>query len=105
MNDDFTLEGFFDQFLVNVRPTLRVLPGQAVDAHLAEQGIQWSFSRISAFNAASTGAHARLGTVDCGSATFLCVGALQLALLTTPPFVHLSFSNRQRPSMRLAPPR
>lgn len=77
---------------------------QAVDAHLAAQGIQWSFSRISAFNAASTGAHARLGTIDCGSATFLCVGAVQLALLSTPPFVHLSFSNRQRPSVRLAPP-
>ena len=29
---------------------------------------------------------------------------VQLALLSTPPIVHLSFSNRQRPSVRLAPP-
>lgn len=78
---------------------------QAVDAHLAAQGVLWSFSRISAFNAASIAAHARLGTVDCGSATFLCIGPLQISLLSMRPFVHLSLSNRQRPSMRLSPPR
>lgn len=77
---------------------------QAVDAHLAEQGMQWTFSRISAFNADSMAAHARLGIVDCGSATFLCAGALQLAVLSTPPFLHLSFSSRQRPSLLLSPP-
>jgi hypothetical protein len=78
---------------------------QAVDAHLAAQGVQWSFSRISAFNAASIAAHGRLGTVDCGSATFLCVGPLQLSLLSMRPFVHLSWSSRQRPSIRLPLPR
>ena len=77
----------------------------AVDTHLAKQGIQWSFSRISAFNANSIAAHTRLGIVDCGSATFLCVGALQIAVLSTPPFMHLSFSSRHRPSIRLSPPR
>ncbi|HET9977953.1 MAG TPA: hypothetical protein VFQ20_10980 [Burkholderiaceae bacterium] len=78
---------------------------QAVDAHLATQGVQWSFSRISAFNAASIAAHARLGIVDCGSATFLCIGPLQLSLLSMRPFMHLSWSSRQRPSIRLSPPR
>lgn len=77
----------------------------AVDAHLAAQGVQWSFSRISAFNAASMAAHARLGTVDCGSATFVCIGPLQLSLLSIRPFVHLSLSCRQCPAIRLAPPR
>lgn len=78
---------------------------QAVDAHLAAQGVKWSFSRISVFNAASIAAHARLGTVNCGSATFLCAGPLQVSLLSMRPFMHLSLSNRQRPSMQLLPPR
>lgn len=78
---------------------------QAVDSRLAEQGVQWSFSRISVFNAESISAHSRLGIVNCGSAIFLCIGPFQLSLLTMPPFVHISFSNRQRPLMRLTPPR
>lgn len=78
---------------------------QAVDSHLAEQGIQWSFSRISAFNADSVAAHARLSTVDCGSAVFICAGPVQLAVLPTWPLVHLSLFARQRPFMRLSPPR
>ena len=77
----------------------------AVDTHLSAQGVQWSFSRISAFNAASIAAHARLGAVNCGSATFLCIGALQISLLSMRPFVHLSLSSGQRPSLRLLPPR
>lgn len=76
----------------------------AVDSHLAGQGVRWSFSRISTFNPGSLAAHARLNTVDCGSATFLCLGPLQLSLLSAAPFVHLSLSDQQRPSIRLAPP-
>ena len=78
---------------------------QAVDARLQAQGVQWSFSRISVFNAESIAAHSRLGIVGCSSATFLCIGAFQLSLLATRPFVHLSFSNQQRPLIRLSPPR
>ena len=78
---------------------------QAVDAHLAAQRVQWSFSRISAFNPASIAAHRRLGTIACGNATFLCAGPLQVAFLSMSPFVHLSFSPRQRPSLLLSPPR
>ena len=77
---------------------------QAVDSRLAEQGVRWSFSRITVFNPESIAAHSRLGIVNCGSASFLCVGPVQLSVLTTSPFVHLSFSSRQRPLLRLFPP-
>lgn len=77
---------------------------QAADLHLTAQGVQSNFSRISAFNAPSLAAHARLGLVKCHSTTFLLFGPLQLALLPRPPFVHLSFSDRQRPTIQLRPP-
>ena len=78
---------------------------QVADAQLAQQGVIWSFSRISAFNAESLASHARLGIVDCAHATFLCIGPLQLALLSMRPFVHLSFSAGRQPVLSLAPPR
>jgi hypothetical protein len=78
---------------------------QAADRHLTSQGVRWSFSRISAFNASSLAAHQRLGLVKCHTATFLRVGPLQLALLPQLPFLHASFRDRQRPTIRLYPPR
>jgi len=53
----------------------------AVDADLAQQGVRWSFSRISRFNRASIGAHARLGARCVGRASFLRYGVWQLAWL------------------------
>ena len=77
---------------------------QAVDTQLKARGIQWTFSRISAFNAESLAAHAKLGTIECHSATFLLVGRLQLSLLPQRPYVHASLSTRRRPTLRLEPP-
>lgn len=77
---------------------------QAVDDHLAAQGVRWSLSRISTFNPGSLSSHARLGTVDCGTATFLVLGRLQLALLGQAPFVHLSWRAGARPTVTLAAP-
>ena len=77
---------------------------QAVDRHLKEQGVNWTFSRISAFNPESLAAHAKLGIVECYSAVFLLVGKLQLSLLPQRPYVHLSLSDKRRPVLRLDPP-
>lgn len=78
---------------------------QAVDEHLAAQGVRWSLSRISTFNPGSLSSHARLGTVDCGSATFVVLGRLQLAVLDRAPWLHLSWRPDQRPVVTLPAPR
>lgn len=77
---------------------------QAVDEHLAAEGVAWSFSRISAFNPASLTSHARLGAVRRESATFVVMGGVQLALLAQAPYLHLSWRLAQRPRLRLPPP-
>ncbi len=75
-----------------------------VDSELSTQGVQWSFSRISAFNSASLSSHARLGTVICGSAVFMLIGPVQLSLLPDFPYAHVSFSEFCKPIVRLRPP-
>jgi hypothetical protein len=57
---------------------------------LHERGIEWTCSRISAFNPASLRAHARIGAVPMGSATFFRLGRWQLMLASRPPYCHLS---------------
>ena len=54
------------------------------------QGVRWSCSRISRFNRASLAAHARLGTLDLGTATFLRCGRWQWMVASRPPYLHLS---------------
>ncbi len=76
----------------------------AANDHLRKQGIDWSISRISAFNAASLAAHARLGTVPLGYATFLCIGPLQLAFLPQQPVPRVSWNNASRPTLILRGP-
>lgn len=76
---------------------------EAANAHLAAQGIQWSLSRISAFNPASLAAHRRLGIQKIASASFLKCGAMQLSILNRWPYIHLSMTG-QGPILRLAPP-
>jgi hypothetical protein len=73
--------------------------------HLADTGVRWSFSRISAFNLASLQAHCRLGLQRLFSATFICLGNVQLALIGAAPYIHLSLSSQSRPALQLRPPR
>lgn len=54
------------------------------------RGVQWTCSRISAFNPASLRAHRRLGAVPLGTATFIGLGRWQLMFATRPPYLHLS---------------
>lgn len=76
----------------------------AVDRELAEGGVAWTFSRISTFNRASLAAHARLGTIECCKVLFVRAGPLQLSVLPGAPWLHVSASDRRRPTLRLAAP-
>ncbi|MCK0510763.1 GNAT family N-acetyltransferase [Aromatoleum buckelii] len=76
----------------------------AANSHLDGQGVRWSFSRISTFNPASLSSHSRLGVRKLYTATFLCLGKLQVAVIGAPPFVHFSLSPASRPVLRLHPP-
>lgn len=76
----------------------------AANSHLDKRGIRWSMSRISAYNPTSLAAHGRLGIHKLCSATFLCIGPLQISFIGTRPWIHISFSAASRPTVRLAPP-
>lgn len=76
----------------------------AANAHLASDGVRWSFSRISSFNPDSVAAHARLGIRTVGHATFLRLGPVQIMLADRPPYVHLSLGAAARPRLLLTPP-
>jgi hypothetical protein len=96
-------------FDVYVEPRFRIGRTMArlwdhVDRGLAAGGVRWSFSRISVFNAASLASHRRLGIVECGHATFLCLGPLQLAWLPGRVLPQAGFGARSRPEVRLAAP-
>ncbi len=71
------------------------------EAHgrLHARGIQWSCSRISAFNAASLRAHRRVGIVHLGAATFFALGRWQLMLANLPPYLHISGSAASFPQL------
>lgn len=78
---------------------------KAVDRELAAQGVRWSFSRISVFNAASLRSHARLGAVVVGRATFVEIGPLQLAWCTAGgPAWHACLPGSAGPTVRLEAP-
>lgn len=77
---------------------------QHANRMLYDDGVRWSFSRISAFNPASLAAHSRLGIVRLSSAVFLVAGSFQVALFTQRPFVHLSWHAADRPVLRLSVP-
>lgn len=68
---------------------------------LTENNILWSCSRISPYNTGSLGAHARLGTVFLGSATFFCVGRWQITFASVSPYFHLSTHSGSFPEFRL----
>jgi hypothetical protein len=72
---------------------------------MGERDYRWTISRISAFNRESLAAHRRLGIRRIGTATFLRLGTVQVALLDRAPFVHASWRDAQAPVLRLGPPR
>jgi GNAT superfamily N-acetyltransferase len=76
---------------------------QHVEDDLVAQGVHWSFSRISRFNASSLKSHARLGARAIGTATFLVVGDWQLASMGRSGW-SLSGPGGRRPTLTLHPP-
>lgn len=72
--------------------------------YLRTRGIDWSLSRISAFNARSFGSHARLGARCVGSLLFLKAGSLQASFLPRPPFIRLSTGPKAIPSVEVRAP-
>lgn len=70
----------------------------------AAEGVCWSFSRISMFNAASLKSHARLGARPVGRAVFVVIGPWQLMLSSLAPRWHLSRDERRVPALRLPSP-
>jgi GNAT superfamily N-acetyltransferase len=71
---------------------------------MRERGYRWSISRISAFNSPSLSAHRRLGTVRLGTATFVQIEGLQLALLDRAPYLHFTGREGDVPRLRFAVP-
>ncbi|NGZ87113.1 GNAT family N-acetyltransferase [Duganella aceris] len=63
---------------------------EAARRHLRQQGVRWTCSRISAFNAPSLRAHGRIGTVRLGAALFVRCGGWQWMVASLAPHFHLS---------------
>lgn len=72
--------------------------------HLSQSGKHWSFSRIAASNVESIRSHRRLGIQPLFSASFLCIGTMQLMLSTHRPFFHVSLSSSRIPTLSFDTP-
>jgi hypothetical protein len=72
---------------------------------LTSRRIEWSLSRISAFNSGSIMSHARMGAARIGSAAFLAIGTWQIAVSTVPPRLHFSVRAGSFPIYALGPGR
>ena len=77
---------------------------KAVDQHLSNQGVRWTFSRISRFNAESLNAHARLGAISVGQATFLTWGRWEAGWSRTSAGCRFSCSRNRRVCIELVAP-
>lgn len=77
---------------------------KAVDAALAADGVKWTFSRISRFNADSLNSHARLGAVSVGRVDVLVLGPLQVACSRVGGRCRFSCGLKRRMQVNLHPP-
>lgn len=77
---------------------------QAANAQLVTEGVEWSFSRISALNTESLAAHRRMGAKSVGKAVFLSIGHLQLSFFSLSPFFHFSSGPQRLPCLDLTTP-
>ena len=75
----------------------------AANRFLTSQEIQWSLSRISAFNSGSIMSHSRLGARRIGAVSFLSLGPWQIAASTVSPFFHVSTHAKSFPTYALNP--
>lgn len=68
---------------------------------LRREGVTWSFSRVSAFNALSVASHSRMGAMRVGVATFVIFGRWQVSAATVRPFLFFSRNPASVPVFRL----
>jgi len=73
----------------------------AANQHLQKNNINWTMSRISAFNPQSVASHNRLGASQVGSATYFCAGQYQLMISSLKPFIHISGFNSTPPDISI----
>ena len=102
---DQPTEGVWD-YDVHVEPRFRLgrtfaRLWDAANMRLSEQGIKWSFSRISAFNSQSLQSHKRMGLQVLAGLTFVCLGPLQLMVSSCSPFINMSWNGLGRPVIRV----
>lgn len=76
----------------------------AANKRLKNNRIQWTMSRIDAFNPQSLRSHEKLGAHKIGSAVYICGKKTQLTLSTLPPYIHFSRNEKSIPTLRLKSP-
>lgn len=76
----------------------------AANKLLTEHNIQWSMSRISAFNAVSLASHSRLGTKRLGILNFIVLGPLQFTIGNLSPYIHFSPTSKSRLKIKVYSP-
>jgi hypothetical protein len=74
---------------------------EACRVYLSSKGVRYTYSRVSAFNAASLRAHARLGMMRIHTMTYLSVGSIELMVANVAPYVCVSWSNTSVPRVTL----
>lgn len=102
---DQPAEGVWD-YDVHVEPRFRMgrtfaRLWDAANMRLSEQGIKWSFSRISAFNKQSLQSHKRMGLDVLAGLSFFCFGPLQIMLSSCFPYLNVSWNGSGRPVIHL----
>ena len=70
---------------------------------LGQQGIRYTFSRLTRFNVASRRAHRHLGWRLVGRALFLQLGRFEMMLATIAPYVSTSLATSRRVRLTLRP--
>jgi len=73
----------------------------AANEFLRARGVRCSYSRLTRFNLPSRRAHLRLGARCIGRMFVLQMGKVECTLATLPPYVHVSFSERDRTHLKL----
>ena len=64
----------------------------------------WTMSRISRLNVTSFQSHKSMGAIRALNILFVVVGRMQLMLAPIRPFVHLSLSDKSRPTLEVSLP-
>lgn len=75
----------------------------AANERFSFSGIEWSMSRISAFNKQSIQSHSRMGTRRLHALTFVCLGRLQIGLMSCRPYLNICWNGLNSPTVVLDP--